>query len=1594
MTGGGFAKAKELYKIATNTEFINSVKDTADFDENGQITAHSFFSLSGLSSEIDDVLDTLKREDSKTNLTDEELLDSVVDFNKNESYKEKYIPQVSQQENDKFSLSFTDRTTESTDDLQKKLEDVKLTSLIAKRLRELGVAYDFVGKSQHAGRFSTKNAQKMSDGLYHLVELSTGADPVDTLVEEAAHLATVSMKDNSVIQRLLSMINENTIHDLFTDEEIETAQLNTEDGKLELAGLLVKKAMLKKRIIGFDNFMSRVKNAIFNVFSKLKLDTLLSDKTRAKLYAQQIANGFLYDQSTIDAASVENAVETTNKELFSISLTGTNKLLQKSLQRLSELAGNIRNSSIAIWDTLLSDIKPGKLMKGKDIDSLTYEEASGIICTGLSNLLDSFKLIMSELNGINFDGDISQEELLTLYSATEMYTTIVDLCKMLNSYKLENPDESSEIIEELNKAIDSVRSYFANEGNISDKILDSQRLVTAQIFGQILGSKSYEESARVIFKKLRLQVRKERSYSTIELATKYIHENAFGYINRITNLIRHYNNAEDVTTQLFYQAIRRLKINESRRYKESLSELADIEKAVHKSNINIIDFYQRYDDGSFTGYFIGEYNLAQFEQDKNDVLNKIKKDFLDELKDSGDYEEYMKMTKAEKNQVFENYRDSHSLWQDFLDEAYVDKETRTLSEKYKDARYQNLINEYDDFEYLLNRIKNWKSKLDDACLRENIDDEEGGGSYKLYVQDLIPQYRAGAINRIKNKRLIKDTDLYDERHVKEINLDITSEEFGCPIMDTSLNEFNDEISLTSDAVRRIPLYGINKLSDMRDLSTNLFESLSVYASMAHKYHSTQELYPQLKILDSTLKNRDKNEDIGEDIKYQNISDEARKKMLDDYIYQKQKKIHFVTNFFAKLGMIASIRVLCLNIMSALKNWNGGYRVIFNDAISGNGNFSLRDLLSATKRNFNPIHTISSLATIYLNKEQTWDKYQNLIRRWDAARNPHVHTTVGSNGLKKAFNYVTNIIMQNYSLTDESLIAIIYDAHMGARVVYDAETGNKINLNTEGYIYDSNNNPSLKTTLIKDKKDIELWKKLKSALEAIEYIIDNNKTAEKDDEKLRLDDRYEIVDLLDYIENYLNQSIPVYNESGGFKSIEEVKTILEEKLNDISFTEEDEVKLCEQINDYITSSQGLYGALNANAIQSNAELAMFSKLKGWLFGFMQRNLLSNPSALSGDYKASVYGSELLALACIFGNTKHITGSYDWRDNLKFKAAILAAMFVPFALVNTTNKKSGSKAENKLREYLSKSGWSPDQLNKFSFFIVGGFIQWGIRLISSKLLSRGNWKKFGDYTKRHPLNRKGKKVNLKNPGLLFPKSALVFNENKYNEDYKKWSKPDSNKHKYPYTLNQKVNIDGRAATYSSLPSVTQDNVDKFKNRIYKVLDNGKYYQIDYKDGKVKRKYTWKEKAYGYYTPGTEEWNEHVAAMRYSNYGYDTQSLAYYWVGAAYRLSRGVQDEGESLVNPIKMVGDIKEMSSPIISSIFSVVFQGVNMAINQDLDTWGEKEINFWLNKFGMQLDGDGYPMFNKDGEKQITLLDWYEKQDQIDRYQSRMNILHF
>ena len=414
---GDYNWAEQQYKIATDEGFLSSV-DPIDIvvDRNGQIDAHSFLDITGITYSSDEIKEKLSKKWEDSALPTEEVSSRVSKFNIEEELKDDFVPVVLPNNAKTVKFTVSQRTPNRSAALQTYLENNRVIKIISDRLKALGVAYDFVGKEKYNGRFSTDNAQVAFDGLYHLIQISKGADIEDVLVEESAHLATLACKDSIFINRLLQSLNEDTIKSLFTPEEIALADLNTEEGRLELAGQLVAKAM-KNQIEGnYKGFLNRVKQAIYKVFAKTDLNSLLSERQRARVMAETLAHGFLFDENL----DISTALKTPATLYSTASIPEENKLLKGTLNKIKKLSTRVNNFSKVAYKEVYSKLSSRALLEDKDLVSLSDEESLTITTSAIESLIERLNLLATPLSEITpelFEKDIDIDTINALFEA-------------------------------------------------------------------------------------------------------------------------------------------------------------------------------------------------------------------------------------------------------------------------------------------------------------------------------------------------------------------------------------------------------------------------------------------------------------------------------------------------------------------------------------------------------------------------------------------------------------------------------------------------------------------------------------------------------------------------------------------------------------------------------------------------------------------------------------------------------------------------------------------------------------------------------------------------------------------------------------------------------------------------------------------------------------------------------------------------------------------------------------------------------------------------------------------------------------------------
>lgn len=1551
---GNYEWAEKQYKIATDENFVESVSNEAVFDKNGQITARSFIDITGITFSSDEIKERLSKRWEDKSLPTEEVTSRVSDFNSREELKDDFIPVV-EEEGQVVKFTISQRTPSRVAELQSFIENHETLGVISRRLKDLGVAYDFVGENKRFnGRFSTRNAQRAFDGLYHLIEIADGANVEDALIEESAHLATLACKDSVFINRLLDAINENTVKSLFTEEELSGVDLSSREAKLELAGKLVAKAM-RNEPVEYKGLLNNIKRMINKVFSGSSLSSLLSAKTRARVMAERLARGFLFDENM----DVQEALKTPATLYLSKPITREGEKLKEVLDSIKVLGSRVRTFSQVAYDDVYRKLSERTVLGEDDYDTLTTEETMGHMSAAVDVLLDRLTLLAEPLTQIDehfFEEEISIDAINSVYEADSVFDTLASILmsyEQLGRYSSELEDST---VRDVNNTIRKIESTVSKYKESLDRY---KMLYSTQMMREVCGRENIDLAADVCSRNGKVISRGERSYSMEDIVSSYIDELADS--NAVIAFIRTYSNHKDITTQVFYNIVRRAKAQEAIEYNDRVTSLIEIEKewkeyCKNHKGVSNLTLFERLEDGSLTGYFRGDIKSGQFHADRALLRKRLKEVFLEELKGDGvttsdgyvvTMSDFRGLTKVQRRNLFNDFVENHPAYQDFMDEAYEDKDSGVFADKYVDHEF---ISEYlsdPEFREIYDKIIKYKNEIDRECLTD-ITDSGGGKSHGIPMR--VPQFKEGVIKRIfKNNRLITDRDLYDYRNTSDICEDVTSDYFGSPITEsTEFDENPDEYPLD---VRKLALYGINMLENPNDVTTDIFKSLELYTEMACRFHTSQSVASRLELFHSQLKKRDVSPNIRNrrggikrESKIKEIATSKRENILRDFVYVRQQSINFKNSKFADVaayygkklaGVISAfgaIRALCFAPIAGLKNYVAGYRVLVQDVKAGIlEDVTLKDVIKATWRNMNFRHAAGEVGRVISGGTLSFDHYQKLIDRWDSYRTPSkIHRKKGFYPLQT----LVNVAMANYSVTDNALVGTIYYSRMNTIKLYDA-INNKTISASDAYRW-VNNNPMIKEGLLLNAADKNEYNSLRAAISSIQDIIANNKEAEDDVtiELMRLSDSTALAALEDFYD-YSGKEMPaIKNADGTYKDAETVLSLLQEASKALCFSEDSEFKICSGINDYIISSQGVYGMLNATEFQSGVYTQSLGKIKGYMFGLIQRNFLTNYRITNQKVNHAVMDSVRLALWSVFSGAKELSAAGDISPT-QYRLYTLALCALPPAM-----------RSKECRRYMQKCGWDPDQLDKLTSFAIGFWINLTLSLLA-RMLYRGNERAIGTkvYDKKGKLPLKkaaldgtftmftgGKYRKLIEPGILFPESGKSIDYAKAYDQMELWEKKG-------YLKNQR------------------------------------------------------DPSKGVFIPGTREFSDRQQSYLLKNITYNTQDPMYYMTGAFYRFTRGVRDEGVTLMNPLRFANDATEMlsfgNSIGISSGLATLGNGVKALFgDQDLrETWLDKEINFYLNKFGFTFDRDP-----NDNDPKIGFIDWYGKQDTVDRYQEQQRDL--
>ena len=933
--------AKEYYAVGTDNKFLSEVGNMAKYDENGEITFQSLRELSEMNIEDEKVKSILNNDIGAGTYEYSEAMPRLQSFNRNHAYNDKYLATIIENDNGKVELRIVDNNKTNQAKLQEVISNRSLKDRIMFYLNRSGADVRFMqeGEREYDNRYSTINAQKTADGLLQLIEVSQGRNADEALAEEAGHFAVGALGKSPLVQRLEDMLSPEVQQRIMGDEY--KVVVNRSDAAREVAGYLVGRAIAGHidHRAPWQSLVNRVVNQVKKLFYKIKRDEIANAKIQAIGYAEDIAKGFMSPNFTGDA---EVAVQT-KETLYSTPDSNNVKAFKSILATLRKQASEMRAVNEGLYgkySELVNLVETGKLMKHPSAfaDIMAYD--------GITEAVDLLVNIMPEmidkLNKIDYNTtDITPENANALREVSVFVQNAQSILKIVKDAT--TPGSSSFLMGANEHMIDSLKKLRSNLNeaiNGDNRLLANlevkQREFFLKFLESVLGTPYITRSARVIFdwkkgqKGLRWASAENQS---IDDLLRYMDKDVSVLESYLTSM----SNSSDVIGQLANSALREANKIADDMTIQSQDRLRVLESELHKLGLNnTVSFCEVSSrTGKLTGNIISEYVWGDWEDDWLEFKRSARESFLadSQLEGKSELEKSLLWGQYFKPLV-KSWHKNHSTY---------DKANRRWipNDDYKSDVFENTIKGTAK-EAWLNKYMALKRELDGFLPEGSTADHR------------MPQFKGRTMNRIRNRRLFESTGAAVghtlRRQLAETFVEDSEDtDYGSDQTYNTIDEdmFSNQLEFEKEKINRVPLYGINKLRDSADLSTDLFHSTMAYAGMAHTYAAISSISDTLEVGRDVLRRRQVGGLSSENERKETSNAYKRyQKFLDKQVYGiNTQKIVFgkvvwnkVVGFFTGL---ASKFFLGGNVTGGAINLGTGALEIFKESLAGE-HFSTKD----------------------------------------------------------------------------------------------------------------------------------------------------------------------------------------------------------------------------------------------------------------------------------------------------------------------------------------------------------------------------------------------------------------------------------------------------------------------------------------------------------------------------------------------------------------------------------------------------------------------------------------------------------------------------
>lgn len=667
-------------------------------------------------------------------------------------------------------------------------------------------------ESGYSGIVDFSNAKQIAGEFANLIRVANNMEGQQSMSEEFSHLIVRMLKDQPLIQRMLTNLaqNEQQMQQILGNDYQQYVDENTSEDDVinyeavaeECLGRLLQQSLINNTLnpeLQQNSYMKNMWQRLVNFIKKLFKDYSHEDVTQAILDADQTIDSLSKDLLQGNIQFSKDDISRTFSDERMYHLEKTTAYLKEIVEKA--IATETKKTRILNYDKAVDRAK-------KKIDNLnailnkTPEgQLKGIINYAYSAVLDLGYSREALMNSKPEDRNFAM--LRGIRSTIQSYSPFIEqLGKLLNSQdeelkKLisETSIEDKEHVEvTLYKIYDELTSLNNKiKGKFKDVALDSVEEFFKPFFS--VGETFTDGAGK-------------------EVSLRELIKEANGDIGFTDRYLMTMSVSGDLLLQLFDEVVKKAKANA--RY-DTIDDLEDITRLMLKAEeMGITDFnwiFEKDSEGNKTGNYISAINTGQFEKDKKEFLQKLD-------------EEYGKNATGDKAK--EKIKKK---------KAWLASHARVYGTKPNTAVYHNA-----DFDKL---SANQKELLNDYMrLKQKFD--------KRLPDNKTSALRAIQMRRTSQQRLlnsltnpVKAFENIKESIAKELTK--TEDDDSVYGVKTGLRSFD------GSEFKVLPALYTQKLSNPEELSTDIFSALAAYSYSTNTYKEMEQVVDPLEVAKAWVK---------------------------------------------------------------------------------------------------------------------------------------------------------------------------------------------------------------------------------------------------------------------------------------------------------------------------------------------------------------------------------------------------------------------------------------------------------------------------------------------------------------------------------------------------------------------------------------------------------------------------------------------------------------------------------------------------------------------------------------------------------------------